>query len=167
MLCWRYHRPVSEKASLIPNPAALLELLRGENEFMEPRRILAGLTGEQACTPVPGAPHTIAELLSHLLFWQERRLAFARGQEPPWEEVEAGDWRQVAPGEWEGLRQRFLDGFAPLAAVAEDQAAMAEELPYGRNFGLSLASQILHNAHHLGQIILLRQLLGLWPPPKE
>ena len=22
-----------------------------------------------------------------------------------------------------------------------------------------------HNAHHLGQVILLRQLLGAWPPP--
>jgi len=22
-----------------------------------------------------------------------------------------------------------------------------------------------HNAHHLGQVILLRQLLGVWPPP--
>jgi hypothetical protein len=23
----------------------------------------------------------------------------------------------------------------------------------------------VHNAHHLGQIILLRQLFGAWPPP--
>jgi len=22
-----------------------------------------------------------------------------------------------------------------------------------------------HNAHHLGQVILLRQLTGAWPPP--
>ena len=22
-----------------------------------------------------------------------------------------------------------------------------------------------HNAHHLGQVVILRQFLGLWPPP--
>jgi len=23
----------------------------------------------------------------------------------------------------------------------------------------------MHNSHHLGQIITMRRLLGLWPPP--
>lgn len=157
---------MTETARLIPNPAALLELLSGENEFMEPSRILAGLSGAEATRRLPGSPHTIAELLAHLLFWQDRRLAFARGEDPAWEEVERSDWRNVQPEEWDGLRQRFLDGFAPFAACAADQGAMAENLPYGRNFGLSLASQTLHNAYHLGQIVLLRQLLGAWPPPR-
>jgi uncharacterized damage-inducible protein DinB len=22
-----------------------------------------------------------------------------------------------------------------------------------------------HNSHHLGQVVLLRQILGAWPPP--
>lgn len=158
---------MSEKARLSPNPAALRELLAGENEFRPPREILAGLTGAQACARLPAAPHSIAELVCHLLFWQDRRSAFARGEEPPWEEVEAGDWRSVAPEEWDELRQRFLEGLDAFAAHAADPAALAKDLPYGRNFGLALASQTLHNAHHLGQVILLRQLLGCWPPPQE
>ena len=24
-----------------------------------------------------------------------------------------------------------------------------------------------HNAYHLGQIVMLRQMLGVWPPPKD
>jgi len=158
---------MSDKAALNLNPAALMELLRGEMEFANPAGILAGLSGEQACARVPGAPHSIADLVSHMLFWQERRTAFGRGENPPWEEVEAGDWRGVEPEDWDALRARLLDGFEALAACAGDRAALDADLSHGRNFGLSLASQTLHNAHHLGQIILLRQLLGLWPPPAE
>ena len=29
-----------------------------------------------------------------------------------------------------------------------------------------LESLAAHNAYHLGRIVLLRQLLGWWPPPK-
>jgi DinB superfamily len=158
---------VGDIAALSLNPAALTELLRGEMEFADPARILAGLRGEQACARVPGAPHSIAELVSHMLLWQERRTAFGRGENPPWAEVEAGDWRGVEPGEWLELRRRFINGFDALAECARDEGLLSTDLSHGRNFGLSLASQTLHNAHHLGQIILLRQLLGLWPPAGE
>jgi uncharacterized damage-inducible protein DinB len=29
----------------------------------------------------------------------------------------------------------------------------------------ALVHVAMHNAHHLGQVITLRQLLGAWPPP--
>ena len=29
----------------------------------------------------------------------------------------------------------------------------------------ALAHIAVHNAHHLGQVVTLRQLMGQWPPP--
>ena len=31
--------------------------------------------------------------------------------------------------------------------------------------GTALVHIAQHNSHHLGQVILLRQLMALWPPP--
>ena len=31
--------------------------------------------------------------------------------------------------------------------------------------GSGIVHAALHNAHHLGQVITLRQLMALWPPP--
>jgi hypothetical protein len=37
--------------------------------------------------------------------------------------------------------------------------------PEVRTRFLALVHVANHNAHHLGQIVLLRQLMGRWPPP--
>lgn len=29
----------------------------------------------------------------------------------------------------------------------------------------ALTHLAIHNAHHLGQIVTIRQILGVWPPP--
>jgi len=43
-------------------------------------------------------------------------------------------------------------------SIAEIEAHMA----FWQDWFLHVAT---HNAHHLGQVILLRQLTGAWPPP--
>ncbi len=41
------------------------------------------------------------------------------------------------------------------------------EFPPLANFTIrdALVHMASHNAHHLGQVIILRQIMGLWPPP--
>jgi len=147
------------------NSVALEHLLLGSDEFEAPAKILAGLTGEQACRSVEGLPHSIAGLLGHMVFWQERRLGWAQGvEQPDWDE--AANFPAIAPENWPALVERFLGGFALLCALATPENS-ARELYRGRSVGFMLASQSCHNAYHLGQIVAARRLLGLWPPPEQ
>jgi len=154
---------MSAEFELSLNPAALQHLLQGTDEFLAPAVVLGGLSGEQACAELPSLPHSIAGLLGHMVFWQERRRAWARGED-------AGEWTEeqnfpaTSPAEWPALVERFLRGFADLCALCED-GNTARELYRGRSVGFMLASQSCHSAYHLGQIVLLRRLQGTWPPP--
>lgn len=157
-----YNPLMGNKYELTLNPAALHNLLQGIDEFPAPAKILAGLSGEQACQSVPGAPHSIATLLGHMLCWQEWFLGFAHGTEPPDPTAEE-NFPAVTPQQWTGLVQRFLDSLTEVEALATLEDC-ARELIKERSLGYGLASQASHNAYHLGQIVLLRRILGLWPP---
>ena len=90
-----------------------------------------------------------------------------------WSSARPHGWPAVAPGSWLIVRQQFLDGLSGLVAWAdaadslETPLAPAIHFPplaqYSRRDALVHVAN--HNAHHLGQVILLRQLLGAWPPP--
>jgi hypothetical protein len=48
----------------------------------------------------------------------------------------------------------------PVLPPGIDIAVLARE-----SRGACILHAAMHNSHHLGQIITMRQLMGLWPPP--
>ena len=150
------------------------ELLLEPIAYLAPVRALEGLTPELAERRVEAVNHSIAEIVAHLTFWQDwfsQRLA---GTAAPMVERAARGWPVVAPGSWPGVQQQFVDGLSGLVAWAERDAAdlplplapPIEFPPLARYTRYdALVHVATHNAHHLGQVILLRQLLGAWPPP--
>jgi hypothetical protein len=62
------------------------------------------------------------------------------------------------------LREEFLESFEELLAAAERPELVRREPTPGRNIGCLLANHALHNAYHLGQIVLMRRLFGNWNP---
>ena len=146
------------------NSAALLHLLKGTDEYLPPEQILSGLSGEQACTLIPGLPHSIATWLGHMLYWQERRLGWVKGIEQP-EITDTDNFPAVTSEQWPQLVVRFLASCEELAALVTPELC-AQELYRGRSAGFAMASEACHNAYHMGQIVLMRRLLGLWPPPE-
>jgi hypothetical protein len=157
-----YNPLMANKYELTLNQAALHNLLQGIDEFPAPAKILAGLSGGQACQSVPGSEHSIATLLGHMLCWQEWFMGFARRAEPQDPSAEQ-NFPAVTPQQWPGLVQRFMDTLAEVEALATPENC-AREFVKERSLGYALASQASHNAYHLGQIVLLRRILGLWPP---
>jgi hypothetical protein len=156
-----------ERCTLELGRTELAHLLEGQWEFSEPAAILAGLSAESACREVSGCPHTIAQLVRHLHFWQQRRLEFARGGDPLLPtgfELGVDDFETVSQEDWPALRDAFLASFADLLACAEQPELVRREPVADRNVGYMLASHALHNAYHLGQIVLLRRLMGDWHP---
>ena len=81
-------------------------------------------------------------------------------------------WPEMAANDWPAICERFLEGLDTLAAVvAELEPDGAIQPPIEFPMLASYTARDVwehvaqHNAYHLGQIVVLRQVLGIWPPP--
>lgn len=142
--------------------------------FQHPRMVLEGLTEAQAMAKPRGVPHSIADIVGHMWYWQEFFCNAAEGPWPGVPEHAAQGWPAMQPGGWESLRNKFLESCSRMERLAASSPRLAEKLvPEGMNIpplehdsmGSGLLHGAVHSAHHLGQIVTLRQLMGLWPPP--
>src|SRR5688572_24212291 len=149
------------------------ELLVSPFAYAPPSHVLEGLSDADAVTRVDGTPHTVAEIVAHMAFWQEWFLNRCRGTAEPLVEHAAAGWPAAPPGSWNETRERFLAGARQAAAVgakpegASEPLAPAIDFPPLAHYTVhdALGHIAIHNAHHLGQIVVLRQLLRRWPPP--
>lgn len=140
--------------------------------FLSPLRILEGLSADLAERRLPQLPHSIAEIVAHLSFWQEWFMRRVEGQAEPMVASAGLGWPAVAPGSWPDVEARFRVGLEQLIAVGEKRDPDTPVLPaieFGPLARYTLRDVIAHvaqhNAHHLGQVIVMRQLAGQWPPP--
>ncbi|HEX7000844.1 MAG TPA: DinB family protein [Trueperaceae bacterium] len=158
---------MSHRAST-PSSGALTFLLSDEEGGHVPfGRAIDGLSAEDAVKRPAGAPYSVAEVVAHVVFWQERMLRFIDGERPGSVEHAADGWPPVTADEWPSLVTRVLACLERMRAIAADDEELRRPLVQGRErtVGESIASHWLHDTHHLGQIILLRRMVGAWPPP--
>jgi uncharacterized damage-inducible protein DinB len=140
--------------------------------YIPPARALEHLTPEEAECRVPGTNHSIAEIVAHLDFWLNWFCDRCEGVPAPMAATAAEGWPEVEPGTWQGVHDEFLRTLDRTAALTEQgrlDAPIAPPIEFpplaAYTTREALVHVAIHNAHHLGQIILLRQLMGLWPPP--
>jgi uncharacterized damage-inducible protein DinB len=150
------------------------ELLVSPFAYMPPARVLDGLTAEASARRANGLPHSAVEILAHMLFWQSWFLDRCRGFAVPMPTTAAIGWPAAGAGEWDGLRDEFLRGIEAAAAIAADADSRTRAVEPALEFpplshytvGDAVTHVAVHNAHHLGQIVTMRQLIGAWPPPQ-
>jgi uncharacterized damage-inducible protein DinB len=149
------------------------ELLIETLAHIPPASALEHLTADEAERRVPGANHSIAEIVAHMNFWAGWFCSRCDGVHEPMVARAATGWPAVAPGTWPGLHREFLSTLERAAALGAEPSRLAApiapaiEFPPLATFTIrdALVHMATHNAHHLGQIITLRQIMGLWPPP--
>jgi uncharacterized damage-inducible protein DinB len=144
------------------------EMLLRPMAYMAPEQILDGLTADDAARRVPGISHSIVEILAHLAFWQTWFLDRCDGVASPLPEHAAGGWPDATSADWVRLRGSFLNGLRRAVDItAQGPVSPPIDLPQMAHFTVEdlIHEMASHSAHHLGQIITLRQALGLWPPP--
>ena len=117
--------------------------------------------------------HSVAEIVAHLGFWQQWVLRRCHGSADPMPVTAKAGWPDVALGSWPTIHKSFLDGLETAAALGHRGAMLDQHIAPAIEFP-PLASYTLrdalvhianHNSHHLGQVVTIRQLLGVWPPP--
>ena len=152
----------------------LIRVLGGEGVFLGPAAVLDGLTDGQAQAKPGGLPHSIAEIVAHMCYWQEWFNTCAVSGFTAIAEHAADGWPPVPADGWDALRARYLDSIQEAKRIAAESAVLADSLlPPGVDIpvlaeesrGSGILHAAVHSGHHLGQIITMRQLMGLWPPP--
>jgi hypothetical protein len=148
----------------------VLYLLRGGGAHLDFEKAVAGLPANLRGAKPPGQPHTPWRLVEHMRIAQWDILEFSRNPKHVSPEFDAGYWPQgdTPPdaGAWDRSLAAFrADGQAMQALVADPTTDLFAPIPHGQ--GQTILREALlvadHNAYHLGQLVLLRRLLGAWP----
>ena len=147
------------------SPDGVGEMLTGGGEFLTPERLLGDLSEEQALAVLPGSPYSIAVLVAHMHYWQERNIARASGVSLPRPEHLDDTFPIPSMGEWDTLRSDFFAGLKVCASVAVEKEGSTSPDRDDTSVGYDLAEcPALHSAYHFGQVAMLRQIQGWWPP---
>lgn len=148
----------------------LLALLRSENAHMGFDEAVANFPLAEINRTPPNVPYTPWHLLEHLRITQWDILEFVRDPahvSPPWP---SGYWPALDERADEARWQQTLDQFrADLADVealaANPQTDLFGPIPHAPTY--TIFREILlvadHNAYHVGEFAILRQVMGTWP----
>jgi DinB family protein len=145
----------------------LRELLTGEHAHVGFDSTVADLPERLRGRKPEGADHTPWQILEHLRLALWDILEFSRDAQhvsPKWPE---GYWPETAAppdaAAWERSVESFRKDLEAMASLA-DSGDLYTPFPWGK--GQTLLREILlvadHNAYHVGQLVLVRKLLGAW-----
>jgi uncharacterized damage-inducible protein DinB len=147
----------------------LLDLLRGRNAHADFDTTVADLPSRLRGVKPPGAPHAAWQLLEHMRIAQWDILEFSRDakhKSPAWPE---GYWpkTQAPPtaAAWNNSLRSFRADLKAMAKlVADKKTDLFAPIPHGSGQTILREALLIadHNSYHLGQMVLLRRLLGTW-----
>jgi len=147
----------------------LLELLHGGHAHADFETSIRGLESPLRGKRPKGADHSPSEILEHLRIAQWDILEFSRNaayESPEWP---GGYWpKTAAPPDtkaWDKSVRAFRrDLKAMCDLVSNPSTDLYAPIPHGS--GQTILREALlvadHNAYHLGQMVLVRRLLGAW-----
>jgi len=147
----------------------LLYLLRGGGAHLSFEDAIAGLPPKLRGVKPKGQPFTAWRLLEHLRLAQWDILEFSRN--PKYVEGKFPDdyWpRKDAPpsdAAWKKSVVAFRSDLKAMQKLVEDpKTDLCARIPWGN--GQTILREALlvadHNAYHVGQMVMLRRLLGAW-----
>jgi uncharacterized damage-inducible protein DinB len=146
--------------------AVLLEQLRSTHNkaewFVPANTAVAGLTPAQASWTDKSGNHSVGQLANHLVFWDREALARFKGEKP---------------AKFDGNNDETFNNFDAKswdATVTQLDAVMTEwekavEAADDQKIALwasTIAHVGAHNAYHIGQMVYVRKLQGVWDPAK-
>jgi len=147
----------------------LLDLLTGSNAHANFEAAIRNLPAQLRGVRPAGAEYSPWQLLEHLRIAQWDILDFSRNpeyKERPWP---SSYWPATAapPDEkaWDKSVRAFRKDLKTFCALIADPATdLYAKIPHGSGQTILREALLIadHNAYHVGQLILVRKLLGAW-----
>jgi uncharacterized damage-inducible protein DinB len=144
----------------------LLEQLRTthnqEDWFVPAKVAVAGLTAEQANWNPGHGGHSVGQLAYHLWFWDARSLERFKGvKSAAYNGNNDETFTNFSEAQWNDVVKKLdqvMTDWEKAVEEADDQKLAANA---------SLVEHVAeHNAYHIGQILYVRKLQGVWDPSK-
>ncbi len=161
--------PVNRREKILRNH--LLDLLTGSNAHVPFDAAVKDLPAALRGKTPKGADHSPWELLDHLRLAQEDILDFSRNPKYKERPFPEGYWPASAapPDEkaWEKSIRAFRKDLKSFCALVSDpKTDLYAKIPHGSGQTILREALLIadHNAYHVGQLILVRRLLGAWNP---
>lgn len=145
----------------------LINALNGINAHINPKNVLEDLKVEIAGKEINGSPHTIWQILKHINFWQEKFISYIKDEStPPSLSAKEGWSFSSGPANESELKteiQKFNTSLFEAINLSETELnKKAQKYKSGYDVLQAMAS---HISYHIGEIVILRRILGNWPPP--
>ena len=148
----------------------LIQLLEGGHAHATFDSAVKGFPVEKIGNRPKGLPYSAWELLEHMRIAQHDILRFsvsAEYQSPKWPE---GYWPSATGPEkesdWSRSVRAIRKDLAEFQALLRDlKQDLYRKFPWGDGQTLLREALLIadHNSYHIGQLVLVRRLLGAWP----
>ncbi len=147
----------------------LLYLLKGGGAHVDFEAAVKDVPAAARGERPRGAPHSLWELVEHMRIAQWDILEFSRNPQHVSPDFPRGYWpNSAAPpkdGAWSRSIQAFRSDLEAMCNLVADSATdLFARIPHGE--GQTILREALlvadHNAYHIGQMLLVRRLLGVW-----
>ncbi len=147
----------------------LLELLHGGGAHMSYDEAIADYPEDRINETFPHGQYSAWALLEHVRLAQDDIIEFIQDEnykEKRWPEEYWPDFdKQATQSDWQETVSAFKEGNRTLIALVEnDGTNLFAPIPWGS--GQTIAREIMlvsdHNAYHIGEFAIMRQVMGTW-----
>ena len=147
----------------------LTRLLAWEDAHVGFDTAVADIPADVRATQPSGLPYSLWQLLEHLRRTQRDILEFCRN--PNYQELNWPDdyWPSSpappSPAAWDESVRQFRQDRKALGQLAADlKVDLASRIPHGdeQTYLRELVLAADHTAYHIGQLVVVRRLLGIW-----
>jgi uncharacterized damage-inducible protein DinB len=127
--------------------------------FASAKSAVENLSAEDAVWKAGDEIHSVCEIITHLNFYNRKHLQRFKGIDVADETIEIAETYSPENQDW----QKAFDDFYAIMSEWKTQLELAEEETLSQNDWSSIIGHInIHNAYHIGQIVLIRKLQKNW-----
>ena len=159
LACAQEQKPANLKSVLLEQ----LRSIHTQKDWLVPANVaVEGLTADQARWKDNSGNHSVGQLAYHLVFWNRQELARFKGEAPEKYSGKNDDtFNDFDSKKWNETVQQLdqvLTEWEQAVAAADDKKL--------ETWAPIIARVGMHNAYHIGQMIVVRRLQGSWNPEK-
>jgi hypothetical protein len=147
----------------------LVSLLTGRGAHVDWKESFAGIAPKLRGVRPAGLPHSLWELLEHMRIAQWDILEFSRDAKHLSPEWPAGYWpgspEPASAKAWDKSLKSFAADLESMKKlVANPKTDLFAKIPLGTGQTILREALLIadHNSYHLGQVLVIRRLLGNW-----